>query len=389
MKVVFVFVLVLIMNCLDAQIAVFSDFENGNVEFVSADSVLNKLVVRPSLVNEFNTTRCWFNFGITGFDTTRNLTIDYFYTSSVIGAENPVFSYDQKNWERLEADFGDPWSKEISHKFTSDTVFFATGYPYTYTDVLNFVDSLTFSPFVDTSTLVISEGGRRVPMFIIKDSVAKPTDLVWITGRQHAFETTMNYTLEGMISFLISDDKKAVEMRQNTIIYVIPMMDVDNVFIGASGRMQKPVDFNRDWSENPHWKAVKKVQELIAQTNEMFNYRVYFDVHSTYPGTNQPRFGIFNEYDKDDDGYKKIKRYFKIFSKNAGYELDEIQGEMKGNYSDAYSGGIIYPHILVSDFSTTIECDWTTNHNGKPLTQEELRRVGELIAESLCDYLAD
>lgn len=372
---------------LHSQISVFADFENGNVEYISSDTIKNSLTFKPSLETDLNTTRCWFYFGITGHDTSRVLTIDYQYVSSVIAPENPVYSYNQKDWYRLEAYYGTGRTKQVKFKFENDTIYFATGYPYNYTDVLNFVDSIAENQYIDTSTLVISEGGRRVPMFVIQDKNEKPEDLVWIIGRQHAFETTMNYTLEGMVKFWISDDDKAVEMRENTLIYVVPMMDVDNVFIGASGRMQKPVDFNRDWSKNPHWKAVRKTQELIKETSQKYNYRVFLDVHSTYPGTTKPRFGLFNEYENDEKEYRNLRKFFRLYNKNAGYNLDEIEGNMKEKYSDAYSNRMIDSTIFVTDFVSTVECDWTFNHNNEPLTRKELRKVGKLIAESLCDYL--
>ncbi len=388
---IFLFIIVsfFLKNEVISQISVFSDFENGNVELVSVDSALNILTIKPSLINETNTTRCWFYFGITGYDTTKILTISYIYTGSVVAPQNPVYSYDKKKWLRLNATFYENQSKKVSEKFVQDTVYFAAGYPYTYSDILEFVDSIAFNPYVDTATIAISEGGRKIPMITISDKKHNPVDMVWITGRLHAFETTLNYTLEGFINFLISDDKNASKLREKTIIFIVPMADVDNVFIGASGRMQKPIDFNRDWSENPHWIAIKAIQDSIIQTNNRYNYRIFLDFHSTYPGTTQPRFGLFSEYDKDQTEYKNLRNYFNFFEKNAGYELDEIEGQMQANYSDAFSGGFIYPNIKVIDFSTTVECDWTTNHNGNDLTIKELRKVGELLAISLCNYLAD
>ncbi len=379
-------VFILISLSLSSQIVLFSDFENGNVELLSLDNHENKIIFRPSLKNEFNTTRCWFNFGITGFDTTRPLIIECIYILDFIAPEYPVYSYDQKTWHRLKANKTDS-SKIVKYKFTKDTVYFAAGYPYTYSDVLFFVDSIASSPYIDTNTLVISEGNRKVPMFIIQDTSQRPTDLVWIIGRQHAFETTMNYTLEGMIDFLISDNEKAVNIRKKTVFYVVPMMDVDNVATGASGRMQRPVDFNRDWSINPYWKAVKEVQQKIKETNKMYNYRIFLDVHSTYPGAERPIFGIFNEYKSKEKEYKKMKTFFKLFYKNTKYNLNEISGKMEINYSDTYNAGVIIPEIKVSDFSCTIECDWGINHNGNPLTIEELKKVGRFISETLCDYL--
>jgi len=387
MKIYLTFLIFASVISLNAQINVFADYENGNVEFISSNDSLNSVFIRPSLENDVNTTRCWFNFGLTGFDTSQNCIVEIEYINSIMAPQYPVFSYDKINWQRIKTDNTENRSVQFTTKFLEDTVYIATGYPYIYSKMIAFVDSVAENEYTDTSTLVISEGGLRVPMLIIGDTNVNHSDIVWITGRQHAFETTMNYTMEGFIRFLISDDKKAKKIRENTVFYIVPMVDVDNVFLGASGRMQKPVDFNRDWSLTPHWKAVKEIQELIIETNKIYNYRVFLDFHSTYPGATRPIWGIFNEYKQNQVEYRKLKRFFNTYKKIAGYPLSEISGTMDKFYADAFSSGLRNPDIKVSEFSTTVECDWNNNHNGKPLSQNELRRIGELIAESLCDFL--
>jgi hypothetical protein len=165
------------------------------------------------------------------------------------------------------------------------------------------------------------------------------------------------------------------------------MVDVDNVYIGGSGRMQRPVDFNRDWSLEPYWLAVEEIQKQIIATSNLYKYRIFFDFHSTYPGTLRPTFGLFNEYTQFDKGFKRLRNYFQIFKTNSGYELVELSGDLKNYYADAYNSGQLYPFIKTKDFSTTVECDWNINNNYKDLTINELKNVGRLMAESLCDYL--
>ncbi len=387
MKNILITTILLLSFSLSAQIKVFDNFENGNVELVNTNDSANLLEIIPALKTDLNTTRCWFNFGVTGFDTTKDLSVYIRYTNLIIAPQYPVFSYDKLNWKRVKTTQTKTKSVTFSAKFNSDTVYFATGYPYIYTQLISYVDSIASNKFVDTLTLEISEGGLKIPMIVIRDTNSKPTDMVWITGRQHAFETTLNYSMEGFVNYLISDAKKARKLRKNTVIYIVPMVDVDNVFIGASGRMQKPVDFNRDWSTKPYWKAIKRIQELMAETIKKYNYRIYLDFHSTYPGASYPVYGIFNEYSQNQPEFHNIKHFFSIFKKNAGYSLDEINGNMDKFYADAYSAGLRDSLIKVTEFSSTVECDWNNNYNGKPLDKSELRVVGALIAETLCDYL--
>ncbi len=372
---------------LEAQISIFSDFENGNVELLKTDQSLNSILIRPSYKTKENKTRCWFYFGMTGYDRTDSVTVGIKYSSIYIAPIFPVYSYDKKNWYRIKTKTSQTHVKTFKYNFSEDTVYIATGYPYTYSKILDYIDTIANNKYVDTTTLTYSEGKRKIPMFTIKDKESEATDLVWIIGRQHAFETTMNYTLEGFVNYLISENKKSRETLKNTIFYIVPMVDVDNVFIGASGRMQEPIDFNRDWSLNPYWKAIKNIQELLKQTSLKYNYRIFLDFHSTFPGSYDPIFGLFNEYPVQTEEWNNIKKLLQIYEKNAGYRLTEIKGGMDKFYASAFSSGIRDSLIKTSEFSSTVECDWTINHNGKNLTQKELRKVGALLAESVCDYL--
>jgi len=370
-----------------SQINIFSDFENGNVEVISVDNSNNKIVFKPSLIDKKNTTRCWFYFAITNFDTTKVLRFEEQFSNYFTVPNYPVYSFDNKNWKRLRADTMTENTIYYFGKFNTDTLWFATGYPYTYSKLISYVDSISNNQFVDSSTLVYSENGLKIPILNINNPKTKKKDMIWIIGRQHAFETTLNYVIEGMIEYFVSDDYYAKKLRRKTSVYIVPMMDVDNVFQGASGRMQNPIDFNRDWNLNPYWKAVNSVQNKIKETNELYNYRVFLDVHSTYPGTTKPLFGLFNEYNSDQLDYYRLKKYFKIFKKTNGFSLVEIRGNTSKNFADAYSMGIRDKSVAVSDFASTVECDWNINNNGNDLTREELKRNGYLIAKALCIYL--
>ncbi len=385
-KIIF-FICLLFPFVSESQINIFSDFENGNVQIISINDSLNTIIFEPSLISDNNTTRCWFYFGISDFDTSRVLNIEEKYSSYFTAPNTPVYSFDNKNWHRLHVDSLFGQKKYYSGKFDTDTLWFATGYPYSYSKVVDFVDSIAKNKFVDTSTLCRSEAGLKIPFIEIKDSNYTQKSMIWIIGRQHAFETTLNYVLEGMIKYFVSDNKYAKRFRKKNIIFLVPMMDVDNVYKGASGRMQKPVDFNRDWNNSPYWNAIKAVQKKIKATSKIYKYRIFLDVHSTYPGTTKPLFGLFNEYSDNQLSYRKIKKFFKIFHKKAGFQLKEIRGNTSNFYADAYNMGIVNDSAAVSDFASTLECDWNINNNGKELTISELKKTGYLIAKSICVYL--
>ena len=384
----FILLILIFVPCLsNSQIKIFSNFENGNIQIISINDSTNTLIFRPSLISPNNTTRCWFYFGITGFDTSRVMNLEEEFSSYYTAPNTPVYSFDNKNWHRLHVDSLKETKKYFSHKFNTDTLWFATGYPYSYSKVIGFVDSIARNKYIDTSTLCRSEADLKIPLVEIRNNNSNCKNMIWIIGRQHAFETTLNYVIEGMVKYFVSENKYAKRFRKRSVLFLVPMMDVDNVFKGASGRMQKPVDFNRDWNSSPYWNAIKSVQQKIKKTNKIYKYRIFIDVHSTYPGTTKPIFGLFNEYNDSEIGYLKLKKFLSIFSKTAQYSLKEIKGNTLKFYADAYNMGIRDDSVAVSDFASTLECDWNINNNGKELTIEELRNTGYLFAKSLCIYL--
>ena len=370
------------------QISVINNFENSNCEFLNFDDSNNLFLFRPELKDSLNTTRCWFYFGLTGFDTSRNLILSEKVASLYHAPSNLIYSYDKKNWKRKKYDSVVNNIRYYSKKYTKDTVWFATGYPYTYSKLLKYSDSI--SAYIDTFTLCMSEGGLRVPIYKIQDKKAKPEYMILIIARQHAFESLSNYFLEGMINFLTDTDRLSIELKKKVCLYIVPMMDVDNVYKGASGRMQKPIDFNRNWTIDSYWSAVAAVKELVNEKTKNQELLVFLDIHSTYPGGFRPLTGIYNIYNSNEPNFFNFKHFCRIFKKSACYSLIEINGlynSKKRGFADEFFGKNPIERYNAKYFSTTIECDWNTNNNGEELTIDELKQTGYLFAKSIAIFL--
>ncbi|MBQ0768556.1 MAG: hypothetical protein KBT58_04645 [Bizionia sp.] len=133
------------------------------------------------------------------------------------------------------------------------------------------VNNISNLSYVNVSDLAISEGGRAVKLVKIKDECVDDSEkeLIWMLGRMHAFENPGNYSLMGMLDFFTSNHPSAIRLREEAIIYIVPIMDVDQAYNGGSGKDQTPVDFNRDWhslSNQSHWNAVNAAKSLIDST---------------------------------------------------------------------------------------------------------------------------
>jgi hypothetical protein len=88
---------------------------------------------------------------------------------------------------------------------------------------------------------------------------------------------------DGLARWLVSSDPQAIELRAKAVLNLVPIMDVDNVMLGGSGKDQQPIDLNRDWRSTPHWNAVREVIGAIDSLATVESYDLFFDSHC--PGT--------------------------------------------------------------------------------------------------------
>jgi murein tripeptide amidase MpaA len=68
-----------------------------------------------------------------------------------------------------------------------------------------------------------------------------------ITSRVHPGETQSSFLVEGLISYLLSDEEEAREIREKFVFKIIPMLNPDGVYLGNSRSSLMGVDLNRRW----------------------------------------------------------------------------------------------------------------------------------------------
>jgi len=373
------FYILLIINIfslrLYPQITVFSDFEGGNVNILKIDALTNTIYFTPD-IDQNNTLRCWYYFGVANV---RNKKLHFVPSgyNNLAKAYMPAYSYDRKHWYRV---ISNNYNFEI--KALHDTLYVAMGYPYLYSDLQNFLNKIKKSPFVQVKQLTKSEGGNIVPYIIIKNDNPEVRNYVLILARQHAFETLSNYVLEGFIDYIITSENLK-QILNKFFIVIVPIVDVDNVIKGQSGRMQKPYDFNRDWSDTPHLNAVKKIEYLVDSLNKSYKLKIFFDWHSTYPSVDSNIFGFFNLYYFYQKQYHNLENFWNLVSKLSGFKVLPIYTKFQKNvfYADQY-----FYRMKDIDFSCTIEFDWNYIEKKQIWDIKNLRFLGKKIAQALIIY---
>jgi len=297
-----------------------------------------------------------------------------------------AYSYDKITWFRYAGTIvGD--SKEFTRTFSQSPVYFCYGYPYTYSDMLNYVGSISNSLFVWVSNIAQSIGGRDVKMVRITAPCVSDSAkfIVWILGRNHAMETHSNIVLEGLINFLVSGDVKADRLRRRAIIYIVPVMDVDNAFWGGTGKDQLPVDFNRDWDSPSYWQAVIAVKQKILETTQNNPLKIFIDSHNPFPGQDDNNTWFYSKYSSGPKS-ENLDFYRKLFQESGGYVINrQPMYATDGQTSSAWVDSV----ISNIDFSVSTETSWVRRTDNTEFTIPLYRFHGESLGKSLNDYISN
>ena len=107
---------------------------------------------------------------------------------------------------------------------------------YTYGDYLRFVNGLPKPASLTTTLLGKSDGGREHWELTITDPAVpaeRKRKMFW-HAREHAYETFSSFAMEGLVTFLLSDE--AAEFRRRFVFTLHPMTNPDGVAQGFEYR---------------------------------------------------------------------------------------------------------------------------------------------------------
>lgn len=293
------------------QIILNGDFDHGSLD--EANSLVSGLQVQLAGRDNFNPGDWkWLYFSadnVNGLKPTFRIDDDFATGGSNLENHEMVYSYDQENWfffdnnSRIASQ--DLYTFSNDSAFTQNQVFIAYGLPYSNSRVTSHTAQIASSPYVTptasgNSSLVIGQSpggtddlGRTISpqdiyAYKITDSAAtSPKKKIALLGGVHANETLGNYTLEGLVDFLLSDDIEAGLLRSYAEFYVYPMANPDGRFAGynRSTVQNESLDPNRFW-DSPNYGGLSDIKvvgdAMIADTGADVDY--FIDFHSTVVG---------------------------------------------------------------------------------------------------------
>ena len=197
---------------------------------------------------------------------------------------------------------------------------------------------------------------------------------------------------QGFLEWAASNEPTAQRLRSIATIWLVPIMDVDRVSIGAGGKDSIPRDHNRDWDDNPFYPAVAAAQARLASLHEAEKLDVFLDIHN--PGDDKLLHYFYgpNHWEKlPPVSQRNHARWLELAKRTiveplplkpeyetityiaTEEELNRVSANWVRNHAD--------PHVL----ATTFEAACNTPHS----TQEGYQTAGSQLAETLTQYLLE
>ena len=382
-----------------AEIRVVTDFEGGNAEVVSLDQASGTLRIMPEL-HENCGWPCWWSLRLEGVSAGQEITLEVqaqvkaYRPGAVLNAswcqpDNAAVSQDGQTWTQSAKAERTPEKVAIYRvKADGPKLWLAWGPPFVPADAEKLLASIAakLGDEAERFELAKTRGGR--PVNGIRIGKADAPKQVWVNARQHAWEAGGAWVGRGLIEWIASDEAK--ELRANACVHFIPIMDVDNVSIGAGGKEAIPQDHNRDWSDAPHYPEVAAAQKRITEIEQKHGLDVFLDLHNPGAGDRVPFFfGPFGFERLTGVQQQNYQRWIELAAKhidgplpvNPQYRFatyvktDEERGRMSSGWARA--------HASDQAISVTLETAWNTPHS----TTSGYLKVGAQLGRTLAQYL--
>ncbi|MBE8168677.1 MAG: carboxypeptidase family protein [Shewanella sp.] len=248
----------------------------------------------------------------------------------------PLYSYDNKHWQRFEANEVSAVSENtlsgrfnhkvaVSKQYQNGNVWLARFYPYTqdtfndyYRELMSNHPSLMDEGYFQKQTLGFSPI-HHLPIELV--TVTNPyidtknKKSIWIQARSHAAETGGSFVVEGILNWLSErgniDVNKALD---NFIFYIVPIHNVDGVYEGNYCLNSKSENLENTWyrsAVNPLYlrddspsenKIINKKLRQIVTTSAPFSMALNLHSIQSAPKT---RAFFFPHFGTRSQGYNK------------------------------------------------------------------------------------
>jgi hypothetical protein len=374
-----------------SELAVSIDFEGGSAHVESIDQRQRVVRLTPSF-HPGRGWRCWWYLKLSGIEPGETITLEV-GDAPWATPDRAAVSLDNRTWGQTEPGRREGRRIVYRHRVDAAEAWFAWGPPFGVRDAAALVERVARRSFdAEAFELCRSREGRPTPALHVTAArpAAAPRRGVWVIARQHAWESGSSWVCRGMIEWLVSDDPRAEALRGACCITFVPVMDVDNVALGAGGKGQQPHDHNRDWSDDPYFPAVAAVIEGIRELDAEGRFDLFLDLHNPGAADRRPFYYFPPQEPLDPIGRRNHRRFFQAsraeidqpmklaeLARVSGADYDRLWRRMSKNWVVAHTR----EHVV----AVTLEVPWNTPHG----TTEGYMAIGRQLGLTVERYFRD
>jgi hypothetical protein len=386
------------------DLRVSTDFEGGSARVESVDQSARVIRFMPG-GDPRRGWPCWWYLRVDGVAKGERLTLDL--AGSDLPARNQgqdtgkplaaswamparaAFSADDVTWRHT-----DPGRREgdrIAYEVIGDggPLWVAWGPPFTprHTDEL-IVQAGMISPAVTPIELARTRGGRPVRGLRVSEAAGPAQAAIWIQARQHAWESGSSWVARGLVEWLVSNDADARRLRRHAEVFVVPIMDVDNVATGDGGKEADPRDHNRDWDDKPVYPEVAAAQDRLRELSKSGRLDLFLDLHNPAAGDARPFFFVGPPEMLPGPARSLRTRFLErarahIRGPLVLAEEPRVTGPDYHPLWRQISGQWVSDHGNPHTVAACLETSWNTPHS----TTDGYRTVGRQLGQSVADYM--
>lgn len=364
------------------QLRVTTDFASGAADVDLIDQAARMIRLKPP-THPDRGWPCWWYFKVTGIEPGEIVTLQL-GGNDFAQPQRATFSLNGRNWQHTSPGELRDGRMVYQQRIDAREAWFAWGPPFTPDDAAQLVRAVA-KDCADTQAFELcrSRGDRPVPAVRIGQA-DQPSHTAWILARQHAWECGSSWVCRGLIEWFTSDDQRAAALRKRTFMQIVPLVDVDNVAIGAGGKEEQPHDHNRDWTGDPYFPAVAALEREIKAADKAGRFDLFVDLHDPGPTETEPFFFLSPHSIIAPKGSKNLARFlaaaqvevtgplpYRGLTRDSGPDYDAHWQQIGKNWVTANTAG----HVV----SVTLEVPWNTPASTADGYRELGRQLGRTI----------
>ncbi|XP_058444182.1 cytosolic carboxypeptidase Nna1-like isoform X2 [Malaya genurostris] len=294
-------------------------------------------------------------------------------------------------------------SFNIEFKYDDDTVYFAHSYPYTYSDLQDYLMSIQRNPvkskFCKLRLLCRSLAGNNVYYLTVtaptthEDDNQKKKKAVIITARVHPGESPASWMMKGLMDFITGDSYVAKKLRHKFIFKLVPMLNPDGVIVGNTRSSLTGRDLNRQYRTviRETYPSIWNTKAMIRRLMEDCGVAMYCDMHAHSRKHNVFIYGCENL--KRHPDRRLLEQVFPLMlHKNVADKFSFENCKFKVQKNKEGTGRIVVWVLGVTN-SYTLEASFGGStmggRSGTHFSTADYEHIGRAYCETLMDYYDD